>query len=150
MQIIIPGKPQSQTRTRYYVLNGNVIVYDPLSRQKKVTAKYILENIPEDFELISDAKISFIFFFPMISGMRKRERELAENDSLLHSSKPDIDNLIKYYLDCLVGTVLSDDRGIHLERCYKIYSSSPRVLIDIQEIKPEQFDIRLPDVSLHS
>lgn len=52
-------------------------------------------------------------------------------DGQPHVSKPDIDNLIKFSLDCMNGIVYSDDRFIWSINAKKVYSSIPRTHITI-------------------
>jgi len=65
--------------------------------------------------------------------MSRRDRADAEKGYLKHIKKPDVDNLIKLYLDVLSGTALNDDNAVSIGTAVKVYSSRPRVEIYIEE-----------------
>lgn len=67
--------------------------------------------------------------------MSKKQRLEANTGLLKHLKKPDIDNLIKLYLDVLVGTVLEDDNCVSLGQAIKIYSPIPRTVIFVEEME---------------
>lgn len=75
----------------------------------------------------------FWFFMPIPKSMSKGQRELAWRGYLKHIKKPDVDNLVKLYLDVLTGTALQDDNAVCLGMCLKVYSIKPRVEIFIEE-----------------
>jgi len=139
MKIVIPGKPISQQRHRFRQLkNGKVWAYDPIAREKAIIKRCISQQIINDypdFELIKMADIGFLFYLPIPKSMRKKEREYANKEMLRHNTKPDVDNLVKGYLDCLPGIVIADDRDISLIMALKLYSQEPRVEIYIKKGK---------------
>lgn len=65
--------------------------------------------------------------------MSRAERALAERGTLKHVKKPDVDNLIKLYLDVLTGNAIEDDNCVSLGSAIKVYSPSPKTTIFIQE-----------------
>lgn len=75
----------------------------------------------------------FWFYMPIPKSMSKRDRVDAVKGHLKHVKKPDVDNLVKLYLDVLSGTALADDNAVSLGTAIKVYSSHPRVEIYIEE-----------------
>lgn len=69
-------------------------------------------------------------------SMNKRERGDALKGQLKHVKKPDVDNLIKLYLDVLTGIVWDDDNCVALGSAVKVYSNSPKTEIIIEETTP--------------
>ncbi len=65
--------------------------------------------------------------------MPRSERLLMEGAYLKHVKKPDVDNLVKLYLDVLSGQLFEDDNCVSLGQCIKIYSPKPKVIIQIKE-----------------
>jgi len=65
--------------------------------------------------------------------MKKEERKLANDGFLKHVKKPDVDNLIKLYLDVLSGIAFEDDNCVSLGSAIKIYSLMPKTVITICE-----------------
>lgn len=59
--------------------------------------------------------------------MSKSDRVHANSGLLKHAKKPDVDNLIKLYMDVLTGIVWHDDNCVSLGSAVKVYSSKPRV-----------------------
>lgn len=135
MKITIPGDPLAQQRPRFHLSRSKrIIVYDPLSRDKelikRLLKKKIDNNFPDHVPLeIADVKMTFYMKIP--KSLKKAHRELAEKEMLRHVTKPDSDNLVKLYLDCLVGTFLADDKGVNLLSVSKVYSTYPRTEIEI-------------------
>lgn len=65
--------------------------------------------------------------------MSKSERTIALKGNLKHVKKPDVDNLVKLYLDVLSGLVFEDDNCVSLGTCIKVYSDNPKTIIYIEE-----------------
>lgn len=70
---------------------------------------------------------------PIPKSMSKAERTLALKGNLKHVKKPDVDNLVKLYLDVLSGIVFDDDNCVSLGMCIKVYSDTPKTVIYIEE-----------------
>ncbi len=135
MKIIIPGKPIAQQRHRHTVsVKGKVWAYNPLAREKAITKQHIaalMMNECPDFTLLKIADISFKFYMPIPKYLKVKEKKLAKEEELRHIVKPDVDNLCKFYLDCMVKIILTDDNGVKLLGAEKVYSPNPRVEIII-------------------
>lgn len=70
---------------------------------------------------------------PIPKSMKRCDRGDALECKLKHVKKPDIDNLVKLYLDCLTGIAIHDDNAVSLGSCIKVYSPNPKVEIYIEE-----------------
>jgi len=153
MKITIPGNPIPQARPRYHIsTKGNVMVYDPQSRDKVITKRLLAKKIDNhfpDLEPLEVADIGLTFYMKIPKSLRKADRLLAEAEQLRHTTKPDCDNLVKYVLDCLTDTFLKDDNGVNLTYVKKIYSTYPRVEIEInhgvRDLSKILFQDALPD-----
>jgi len=77
--------------------------------------------------------VMFWFYMPIPKSMSKRDRVDANKGFLKHVKKPDVDNLIKLYLDVLSGIVIKDDNSVAIGSAIKVYSCKPRVEIYIEE-----------------
>jgi Holliday junction resolvase RusA-like endonuclease len=73
---------------------------------------------------------------PIPKSMGKSDRMEAMNGSLKHVKKPDVDNLIKLYLDVLSGIAFEDDNCVSLGQAIKVYGQIPKVVIKLEETKP--------------
>ncbi len=65
--------------------------------------------------------------------MAKSDREKTQHEILKHVKKPDVDNLMKLYMDVLTGIVYDDDNCVSIGSAVKVYSAMPRVVIYIEE-----------------
>lgn len=134
MQIVIPGVPLAQKRHRHWLSrNGKVLIYDPLAREKALIKREIKKVIPQNFELLKDQGIAFHFYMRIPLATPKKKLDIYRSERLYHCSMPDVDNLIKLYLDCLKNVVLEDDRGVSITEAYKVYSPNPRTVITLFE-----------------
>lgn len=55
-----------------------------------------------------------------------------------HTKKPDLDNMIKFYMDVLNGVLWKDDVQIVFVQAVKQFQETPSVAITIEEIEDEQ------------
>lgn len=147
MKIIIPGDPVSQARMKFKRIGSFVTTYDPKAKEKKKIRKD-LEDLAT-LHALSYPRLSFLFHMPIPKSIRKREYELYHSGTLKHDKKPDIDNLIKLYLDCLDGIVLHGDQKVSLGPCNKVYHPNPKTIIWIKEtkrtIEPLELDVTCQD-----
>lgn len=65
-----------------------------------------------NYELTGEIDITFY-----IPAPNKKPKERALYDNLPHTSKPDIDNLIKAFLDCF-----DEDKAVHTLKAKKIWT----------------------------
>lgn len=131
MKIVIPGIPVPQARMKHSAFGGFVKTYDPKAKQKK-DIRYLLQG-QGSFDDAEFLRISFLFHMPIPSGIRKKEVELYESGFRKHNKKPDVDNLIKLYLDCLDGIVIFGDQKVALGPCIKVYHREPKTIMLIQQ-----------------
>lgn len=80
--------------------------------------------------------VSLVFRF----GPNDSDSKATKNAKLWgltpHISKPDLDNLEKFYLDCSTGIIWDDDAQITFCSSAKMYDENPRTEMEIM-IKPE-------------
>lgn len=73
---------------------------------------------------------------PIPKSMDRKSRQQAETGLLKHLKKPDVDNLIKLYLDVVSGIVFPDDNCVSIGSAIKVYSITPKTVIYIEETSP--------------
>ncbi len=141
LKLIFPGHPMPQQRCRIFKRGPKICSFDPQTRLKvelKISAKEQLDDHnkkePSPWTLPQYPKINFLFFMPIPKYMPKKERVFAELETLKHIKKPDVDNLIKLYLDVLSNIVIHDDASVQIGKAIKMYSLNPRTVILIQEM----------------
>ena len=72
--------------------------------------------------------------FPIPKSVSKKKREEMNRGLLMHTKKPDCDNIAKSILDALNGLAYYDDSQICELSVYKMYSDEPRAEIVINSI----------------
>ena len=98
-------------------------VYDPSSKDKKIAIQQIKEQFTG--EPYTDAlKIKFVFHIkrPKVhfrSG--KYANELKKTAPVYHIKRPDVDNYVKFYMDCMNKVVYLDDSQVIELRATKEY-----------------------------
>jgi Holliday junction resolvase RusA-like endonuclease len=123
----LPGIPISQIRSRSNCFGHH---YNP-QRKKKLSIQWELKSMYRG-EIIKGAVTIFLYFcFPVPKSWPKEKREAALRGEVPHTKKPDLDNLEKFYLDCLSKVIIEDDRMISFGASKKTYSHNPKTVIKI-------------------
>ena len=132
MKLILPGDPIAQIRMKYSGRNGIGRIYDP--RQKaKAELKEIIAIKHIRYPLFRHPRVSFIFHMPIPKSIPKRMLPLYLSGLLKHEKKPDTDNFIKLYLDCMDGICFDGDQKVSLGDSVKLYHPYPKTIIIINE-----------------
>ncbi|MDX1532822.1 MAG: RusA family crossover junction endodeoxyribonuclease [Nitrosopumilaceae archaeon] len=133
--LILEGTPKSKLRPRFSTqLIGRRLVpktYDMQSKDKEKDRMLLYSQMRDKAILrcqISMIAIHFRFRMPKPKSMPKKRLKT------FHDKKPDLDNMIKYYLDIMNGIVYDDDKLVVKLSADKIYDENPRVEIDIESI----------------
>jgi Holliday junction resolvase RusA-like endonuclease len=115
------GKPISKKRPRFR--RNCKKPYNPQETEEGrwlfAAAGQIADKISKPIETSISMKI--LFTMPIPSSWSKKKKETPEP----HTKKPDIDNLIKFCLDCLNGYLFRDDRQITYISAVKEYGDDP-------------------------
>lgn len=131
------GKPIPQKRPRFTRTGRYVKCYDEQKNLKEGYKWQILSQFREK-PLEVPVSLDLVFFMPIpqsASGIKKRQ---MANGVIAHSGKPDLDNLLKFVLDCLNGLLFKDDAQICEIRAKKIYSNKPGTTIRILPLADEK------------
>jgi len=142
LKIVIPGCPVSQARMKGTSRGGFVRMYDPKAKEKDLVRLQLLKFKQEN--PFSYPRISFLFKFPIPQSTSKKEKKVLESGLIKHDKKPDCDNLVKLYLDCMTGIIIEDDKNVSLGSVNKLYDEEPKTTILIrstdQKIAPWELD----------
>ena len=130
----IPGKPKALKRHRVARYGR---MYDPSSTDKKEMWLHIAKYRPKQ-PLEGDIYLKVIFYMPRPKSHYKTGKysHLLKDkfkDIKLHSSKPDLDNLVKMVADVIQPQMIRDDSQICILQAEKIYGE-PKTEITIEEI----------------
>lgn len=126
------GDPKALKRHRM----GRGFNYDPSAGDKATFAQIAQVKAPAvPFNVALFVQITFYFARPKSHyGTGKNSGILKPNVGNYHTSKPDVDNLIKFVLDALNGIFWKDDGCISHVISAKIYTEGmPKTVVCIKE-----------------
>ena len=84
--------------------------YDPQFEEKQATKKVLSDSWKAPHPIEGPLKLMAIFSFGYPKGWTKKRKAGYANES--HVIKPDIDNLLKFYLDCMNEIIICDDKQV--------------------------------------
>ena len=129
----IHGNPRHQQRHRHTNTGGFVRTYDPSSKDKSdflIQAKYYAPKIAYTGVIYLTAW--FCMKRPKSHyGTGKNQRKLKSSAPFWHTSKPDVDNLLKFVMDALNKVFWKDDSQVVSVIAQKRYDEKPRTIIQI-------------------
>lgn len=147
MKISLTGDPVSQARVRFSSRGKFGHAYDPNEKIKKEIKERLKKLKGDDTYFYKNPRVSFVFKMAIPKSIPKKLRVKYLEKIVRHEKKPDIDNLVKLYMDCLTGIFYEDDSVVSLGESIKIYDPNPETLIIIEEKEPEinsWIDMSLP------
>lgn len=125
---VIEGKPIPLSRPRFY--KGRVI--DSQKNDKLIVSDILrFQNIDKPL-YTGPLRVTLRFYFKKSKSYKPRPLGSGPE---WHPKRPDLDNLIKFYLDAANDILYKDDAQIVVIGAGKVYSDLPRVEICIQELK---------------
>lgn len=140
--IEVLGRPIPLNRPRACKRGEFIRMYDSQVQEKKQVQWQVRSQYQED-PLKTPLLVDLDFIVPIPSHTSKvRTRLMLQND-LPPMVKPDLDNLIKFILDCLNGILFDDDSQIVEISARKKYGSIPRTVvraISMNEIEEKMKD----------
>lgn len=77
--------------------------------------------------------LNYLFYMPIPSSWSPKKKERAHTETLRHVTRPDVDNLIKLYQDCMNQIIIEDDSQVAIGYAVKLYSAIPRTEIEVLE-----------------
>lgn len=135
MKIVIPGKPIAKARPRFARRGKFVITYSDQEIEESRVLWEIRQQRPEK-PVSEPISITLWFGMPIPKSTSKKRRELMLTEKICHTKKPDLDNLIKFYLDVMNNEIFLDDKQIYFLTAFKEYAENPRTEIYIKWKKP--------------
>lgn len=125
--------PVAKGRPKFSNRGGFVRAYTP-AKTRKAESDIRAQALPHApmFPLGKYAYVVLTFFMPIPKSMLKRELPQALDENMVHTKKPDLDNLEKAVLDALNEVFWRDDSIICSVTKRKFYSGNPRIEVSIQ------------------
>lgn len=125
-KIIIPGNPIPLKRPRFS-RTGSVY-----NAQKKIMLEisFIIKSQYHNETITGPVEVNMVFFMPIPKHLSlKKQREL--NDTY-HVKRQDIDNIFKFYADCITYSGIWTDDSLMCEiSATKVYDLNPRTEITL-------------------
>ena len=122
MMFVVKGIPKALKRAR---VSSKGTFYDPSKKDKQ---DFLLQckNHAPGAPLKGEVRIWITFYFkrPKSHYVSNNPKNKLKNTApVAHTSKPDLDNLVKFVLDALNGSFYIDDSQIHKIEALKKYHS---------------------------
>ena len=131
------GIPKAQGRPKFFRRGNFTGAYDPKdSREyKNNVAAQIVAQKPKLIDRDKAVYLDLTFCLPRPKGHYNSKGEIRDKfKNLHHTSKPDLDNLIKAIKDSLRGIVWNDDSQVQEITAMKHYGPSGEVRIEVTDI----------------
>lgn len=155
MIIEILGDPIPKKRHRVAMRHGHAVTYDEQSTEKNwikllIAKKFkeLLEiNSPEALEVkkADHFVVECLFILPIPKSFSKKERAKALWMST-PKVKPDVDNMLKFYLDAANEVLWKDDKDITVLTGQKSYGEEPKTIIKITGKKHMDVDEKAEEI----
>jgi Holliday junction resolvase RusA-like endonuclease len=138
MVLTIPGNPIPLKRARSFIKRGTIHHYDSQATQKRKIATFIRYKT-QATKLQGPINCSIHFHLKRPANhfrSGKYKHILKNNAPQFPTSTPDIDNLIKFYLDAMNSIAYEDDRQIVSISAGKLYAEKgkERTVISLDTI----------------
>ena len=133
INLFVRTKPRTQQRHR----NHGRFHYDPSAKDKQDFIFQAKERIPKK-PTTSTLDIHFTFCYKRPQKhyrSKNKQKILKDNMPYYKRSTPDIDNLVKFYLDALQGYAYLNDSQVTSINAVKVYGEEDFVHIKIFNIK---------------
>ena len=136
MKIIIPGVPVGKGRPKFSTFGGYPKAYTPVKtvNYENLVKIAFQQTGEQPFERETQLRADITAFFPIPKSTSKKKRLEMEVGLLMHTKKPDCDNVAKSILDALNGIAYYDDAQICELVVCKMYSDEPRAEVVINVI----------------
>lgn len=138
----VVGEPVAQARPRVVRTKTGVRGIDPAkSKNYKAWVKFCALNAFRKLEtkepkklMAAPLKVKLLIYRSIPRSDSNKLKIQKQNNDVLPTVKPDIDNVFKAVTDALTGIIWQDDKQIVNAEIAKRFSSMPRVEIEIEEI----------------
>lgn len=136
---VIEGSPVAKGRPRFSNRGGFAKAYTP-AKTRNAEAEVIVRCINamkiagNDRPTENPLKISIFFDMPIPKSFSKKKVEACLRCEIFPTTRPDLDNMAKTYLDAMNGIVYKDDSQIIELNVKKKYSTVPATTVYVVNI----------------
>ena len=135
IKLEIPGKPIAKKRPRFARIGKFVRAYSDQETEESRFLFHVYKQIGKKHKLIEGPVVLILsFYMPIPKSTSKKKKALMLENDLMHTKKPDLDNLIKFVKDCCNNLVWKDDSQVVHIWADKRYSEKPRTTMRIYDL----------------
>lgn len=131
------GVPVGKSRPKFTTVKGHAVAYTPaktVNYETLVRLSYQQQCAGCMFDKDKPLRAIIRAFFPIPKSVSKMKREQMRDLRILHTKRPDVDNIVKAVLDALNGVAYYDDSQIAEVMISKAYAEQPKVMIELCEV----------------
>lgn len=127
----LEGEPVAKARPRM-TRSGHVYTPDKTTKAENEIRRAWQEKHGSMIE--GPVAVSVVFMLKMPETWSKAKKLLAQDQEVLPTKKPDVDNLVKTVFDALNGMAYDDDKQIVELSARKVYACKSGTVIRVREI----------------
>lgn len=127
----LEGEPVAKARPRM-TRSGHVYTPDKTTKAENEIRRAWQEKHGSMIE--GPVAVSVVFMLKMPTNWSKAKKLLTQDQEVLPTKKPDVDNLVKTVFDALNGLAYEDDKQIVELSARKVYACKPGTVIRVREI----------------
>lgn len=132
MTFEVPGEPRGKGRPRFSQTGHAYTDSETRAYENKIIAYYRKAYGGFKWPDTAFIRIKVTAHYPIPKKTTKAALAAMQAGTLPPSRKPDIDNVLKVVLDALNGVAYKDDSRVVCVEAEKIYSHTPKLVIDIK------------------
>lgn len=112
-------------------------VYDQQAKEKE-RYRWQIASQASEHSLKGPLEIMVVFYLDVPKKLSRIKKQQMMSGLIHHMTKPDVDNLQKFILDCMTGIIYADDAQVWSITAVKCYSNSPRTTISVRPINSSE------------
>lgn len=132
LALSIPMVPIPKARAR--VTRHGTFTPKPTVLAEKTVREYVAHAMYPRKAATCPVALTCQFLFPIPKSWSKKKRRAALDRQILHTQKPDLDNLMKLVKDALNGVAYVDDAQIVSATSHKDWGGVGRIEIELTEL----------------
>lgn len=138
IRITIPGEPKAKGRPRAVAFGGHARLYTPAKTRawESIIRAEAMDQLSRPIPAGVPVRLGVVFWFALPTSKHRKRTSVPAQP---HTSRPDLDNLVKLVKDCLKGLAWNDDSQVAAYgpvekwRCPQD-DNRPRTEISIEEL----------------
>lgn len=124
MKFVLPGTPTAWAPARVMRFNS----FNPKGAEK-LSARWELRRQYSGAPVTAAVSVLFLFAFEPPASFSKSKRLKMIEGEIIHTTKPDTSNCVKFAEDCLKGIVIHDDNQVFHIEAKKFYAEKAETKI---------------------